>query len=260
MGKDKKVPTPLLCDIDFHMQEADSEQFECLAEVRFGQDEFNHSGSTYVISIRRALLSMDFPGYEVVPKSRYGEPTQQNTVVVSTNYAKEKETQKTGKVETKGKVTASPVATFPAGSVEAQGIACVTGKQNVSANADQETRLFAVKAKGGNYWEITEPQADGSFLLLNRTFLDSDKLCELTVLPRQNHRGVTGLIKAKSRDIDISKVDGASTPGLLDKFTNNKDKVLKAFIAQQLSELSPFQDRYEGSVELAKVEIEHEES
>lgn len=259
MTKTKLTPTPLLCDLDFHLVENEDSTVECRTELRFGQDEFEHKGNSYTISIRRALLSMDFSGYDVVPQSRYGEPVQSNSLTVKTSYAKEQGTKANASI--KGNVEASAKITgYSAGvTIEADALLAMQSDENVKVDADQETTLLAVKAKGGDYWEITEPTPDGSFRPLNRTFLNSERLCSLSAIPLSNYRGVSGIVKVRSRDIEIQSATTDQKAGFFGGLSTNKSKVLKAFVAAQLAELSPANKSYEGVVEVAMVEVEREE-
>jgi hypothetical protein len=259
LSKNRTVPTPLLCDLDFNMQVVDAEMFDCLADLRIGKDEFEHAGYTYTISIGRALLAMDFSGYEVLPRSRYGEPIQENVLKVDVKFQKEKGLSAATNVETGAKTKIGGMNPELDVTASADALVAANSDQNVTINSETQTLVYAVKAKGGDYWEVTEPRPDGTFLPLDRTFLNGDKLCGLNLLPLQNHRQVGGVVRVRARDIEVHSVGASKSPSVWNLLPKNKQKVLKALIAKKLSNLSNPENAYKGTIDIAQVEIEHEE-
>jgi hypothetical protein len=129
----------------------------------------------FVVELDRANLSLDLDGFEVVPKSRYGEPTKSNDVAI--------ERKLTNETVLQGEVSASlegTVSSVPSGSFSGKVSGSAGTRSTESTSAQQTQNLLRVKARGNLRWEISEPTLQGSSAALADSYLVDDVLCKIS--------------------------------------------------------------------------------
>jgi hypothetical protein len=178
----------------------------------------------FVVQLDRANLALDLDGFEVIPKSRHGEPVKPNDVSVEHKMTN----QHTRKGEISGsaelKLSQKPSASL---GMKAAGSAASTLTESVSSK--EKYNLLRVKARGNLTWEVSEPAEIGKPLA--DTYLNDDVLCRIKALPGANMLAVRLDAFARKRDIKITPVSKLS------KFTfksNNHEKMFNALVAKSL--------------------------
>lgn len=179
----------------------------------------------FVVQLERASLAMDLDGFEVVPKSRHGEPTKPNDVSVE----HERTNQKTRKGEISG-ATDLTLSCNPSGSVAMKASGSAGSTLTESFSSKETYNLLRVKARGNLTWEISEPGEAGK--ALDDTYLNDDVLCRIKTLPGANMLAVRLDTFARKRDIRITPISKLS------KFafkSTNHEKMFNALVAKAIS-------------------------
>jgi hypothetical protein len=181
----------------------------------------------FVVELDRANLSLDLDGFEVVPTSRYGEPSKPNDVSV--------ERKLTNETTLQGELSGSAEGTLgmqPSGSITSKVSGSAGSKSVASATAQQTERLLRVKARGNLRWEVTEPELNGATSVLGDTYLNDDVLCKISALPGANLLAVKLEAFARKRDIRITP---RTKLGKFSFKSRNHEIMLNAVIAKALS-------------------------
>lgn len=179
----------------------------------------------FVVELNRANLSLDLDGFEVVPKSRHGEPAKPNDVSVEHKLTKES----TKQAEVGGSAELN-LSSQPSAALSAKASGSVASKTTESMSAQQTYSLLRVKARGNLRWEISEP-GDGS-RALGDTYLNDDVLCRIKALPGANMLAVKLAAFARKRDIRVTPVSKLSKFSFKSK---NHEKMLNALVGKALS-------------------------
>lgn len=177
----------------------------------------------FVVQLERASLAMDLDGFEVVPKSRHGEPIKPNDVSIEHKMT----SQQVRKGEIAGQADLK-LGPKPTGSIglKAGGSAASTLTESVSSK--EKYNLLRVKARGNLTWEVSEPAEEGR--TLGDTYLNDDVLCKIKALPGANMLAVRLDAFARKRDIKL-------VPAKKSKFSfksTNHEKMFNALIAKSL--------------------------
>lgn len=181
----------------------------------------------FQVELDRAHLSLDLDGFEVIPKTRHGEPTKTNNVAVEHKLTKEQTRE--------GQISVGIEANLgvqPSGSASGKMSGSAGAKQVHSMSAQQTHTLLRVKARGNLSWEITEPLLTGGTKSLDDTYLNDDVLCKIRALPGANRLAVKLAAFARKRDI---KVTPRSKLGVFVAKSKNHEKMLNAVIAKAIS-------------------------
>ncbi|WP_439402597.1 hypothetical protein ACNJYA_09280 [Bradyrhizobium sp. DASA03068] len=179
----------------------------------------------FVVELNRANLSLDLDGFEVVPKSRHGEPTKPNDVSVEHKLTKESTKQAEA-----GATAELNLSSQPSAALNAKGSGNVASKTIESMSAQQTYSLLRVKARGNLRWEVSEP-GDGD-KPLGDTYLNDDVLCKIKALPGANMLAVKLAAFARKRDIRVTPVSKVSKLAFKSK---NHEKMLNALVGKALS-------------------------
>ncbi|WP_164632690.1 hypothetical protein [Rhodopseudomonas sp. WA056] len=180
----------------------------------------------FVVQLERANLAIDLDGFEVVPKSRHGEPTKPNDVSVEREMRNEK-TQK-GEISGNAELT---LAQNPSGSLGLKAAGSVASTHTESHNSKETYSFLRVKARGNLTWEVSEP--GDTRKVLDDTYLNDDVLCKIKALPGANMLAVRLDAFARKRDIRITPLSKLS------KFTfksTNHEKMFNALVAKSLAQ------------------------
>jgi len=197
------------------------------------------------VAIKRLLLNLDLNGLEIVPGTRYGEPTKDNVAVREFTHVTEVSEEATGSGEAAIKI--SPIGT-PEVSTTGRASGSIAAKEALSY---KDTRTFSrVRALGNMRWEVAEPPWE--IQKLDLTYIPDKTLCRLSVKDRANQKSLEIKATVRQRDLDL-EADRASR--LLPFRTPNQKKLLKIVIAKALST----EGEYNGLITFSKSAIEIED-
>jgi hypothetical protein len=181
----------------------------------------------FTVELDKANLALDLDGFDVVPKSRFGEPTKPNDVSIEHKVIHET----TRQAELGGKLDGT-AALQPSGSISANASASAGVKATHSASGQQTQRHLRVKARGNLIWEVTEPSLQGPSKPLDDTYLHDDVLCKVKALPGANQLAAKLVAFARKRDIRIN----AKKQSIFYPFRSvNHEKMLNVLIAKVLN-------------------------
>jgi hypothetical protein len=178
----------------------------------------------FVVQLDKANLALDLDGFEVVPKSRHGEPIKPNDVSVEHKIVNERNRQR----EVSGNAELS-ISHQPSGSLGGKISGSAASKTTESTSFQQTYSLLRVKARGNLTWEVAEP--DEGSKPLGDTYLNDDVLCRIKALPGANMLAVKLDAFARKRDIRITPVSKLKTFSF--KSTNH-EKMFNALVAKAL--------------------------
>lgn len=178
----------------------------------------------FVVQLDKAKLALDLDGFDVLPGSRYGEPTKPNDVSVERRLTNEQTRQ--GEVSGNLQVDLSAQ---PTASIGGKVAGSATSRTTESVSSQQTYSLLRVKARGNLTWEISEP-GDVS-QPLGDTYLNDDVLCKIKAAPGANMLAVKLEAFAHKRDIRITPVSKFTRFSFKSK---NHEKMFTALVAKLL--------------------------
>ena len=224
-------------------------------EVGLGvfQDEVDIDKVTIAVGIKKAILSVDLEGMEIVDGSKFGldiAPARTSTKTCA---------ESTVQTAVETAVAAEAIAAGEIGALSATGKLSVnaSGKQTQSASASLKTTResaaehVTVKAVGNDMWRVTELDE----AVLDRTYLSEQPLCAVRPVrakPNRQHIEVTVFAKEKEMDVSITRDDR------LIPRSKAKDRIVGILVAKALHELNGSKD-YEGVVTFSRSKVEHED-
>lgn len=177
----------------------------------------------FIVQLYRAGLALDLSGFEVIPRSRHGEPAKANDVLVEHKTTQEHVRQ--GEV---GGGAEFSLSQHPTLSAKISGSAA--SKVTESVTSQEIHNRLRVKARGNLTWEIAEP--GGEAMPLGDTYLNDDVLCKVKAMEGANMLAMKLEAFARKRDLRISLLSKFRTFSLKNK---NQEKMLNAVIAKALS-------------------------
>jgi hypothetical protein len=179
----------------------------------------SEEGLEFVVELDRAVFGLDLDGLDVVPKSRFGEPTKPNDVSIEHHLSRESSVQGEVGASLDGAVSANPTG---GASLKLSGSA--SGKQTHSSSAQLTERKLRVKARGNLKWEITEPHPAAGLSPLHDTYLNDEVVCKITAQKGANRLAVRVATSARKADIRLSMKKNKSP---LSFRSTNHEKMLK---------------------------------
>lgn len=213
-------------------------------QLRFGETELVlEDGRVCYVSVQRAFLQLDLSGLTIQPGSEHGNIPKSNEVTI------QHASKKTSQASFKGKVEAALNRT-PSGQASATGEL----SRSTTETAAYETTKTRVTARGGQRWEIVEPDKQP----LDGTYLAHDvALCRLQAKRGANQREVTARVYVKQRDL-LFRYEGSGLVSFV-RLTRNKERLLNILIAKALNTKAPADSHlYAGSLILSEAVSEHE--
>jgi hypothetical protein len=252
MGADSNS-LPELLDLRLRIRECEKSDGhkELRVDLRINRADFDGPDDCIIsVALQKATLDLQLSGLEAVPNTRLGEPvrelqvTEKQTTKVTTGM-EGKATARAGVDLTK--VVPAALSLSADATVRAKASSTFTSKQDITG--------YRVKARGGDTWEVSEPQlktGEKEAALLDGTYLLDDVLCNAKPTRGANIKSVGLTAYAKQRDLklDISKATVWQTIGL------NQEKLFSIFVAKSLG---PAGSKYSGLVKLSHSEIEVED-
>lgn len=142
---------------------------ELRVELRLGEVDMPGEGWHITVAAKRVILHLETPGFEIEPRSRHGEPSRTEPVIIAKSSAKSSKVTLNGSLS--GKLTSSLKAvTGIGGDVSKSHI------KNEDEQGTEEVARFLVTARPNNKWEVAEPLSNQP---LKTTPLNDDVLCRL---------------------------------------------------------------------------------
>lgn len=252
MGTDNNS-LPELLDLRLRIQECEKSEShkELRVDLRIYRADIEGPDECIIsVALRKATLDLQLSGLEAVPNTRLGEPvrelqvTEKQTTKITTGM-EGKATARAGVDVTK--VVPATLSLSADATVKATASSTYTSKQDITA--------YRVKARGGDTWEVSEPQLktnEKEAALLDGTYLSDAVLCNAKPTRGANLKSVGLTAYAKQRDLklDISKATVWQAVSL------NQEKLFSIFVAKSLGQTGP---KYSGLVKLSHSEIEVED-
>ena len=238
-------PLPDLVELKTQVsaKEGEEDTQNVLVELRVHPHEIEETFGVISVGISEAILSMEFNGLEVVPRSKLGDPvvptrTRQEVVHESSvTHSSDVSRTKSGG----GKLAAS--ATSLDGSAEYNR---GTSEQSGKIVTEQSTRTEViehqhVKAIGHDNWKISA----GQDTKLDGVYINHDTLCEVTPVAGMNRVGVEAAFVVRQRHLKAELVgDQSWWPSLP---STNQKRIAQVLIAKSLHESAsgePFDGKF----------------
>jgi hypothetical protein len=245
-----KNSIPDLCElsVSFREKAEDPNLLDCVLDLRINNGEIPLSDQECQVSFSRLILSVNKEGMDVLPKSRFGEPTKKNEV------AKRKETAKAEQKKTDWALSIGGGSnSFPkvGGNAEHNNASSFTK----SEKTEEEEPHQRVKARPNLRWEVCEPNGEP----LDGTYMENESLFTASIAEPSNRRVASIELKVKQRDLLINQISrNNSSITFFKDLTENQRRLIDIFIAKSLSQ-AVFGDRkYKGEIVLSEFEYTHE--
>lgn len=217
------------------------------------QDEVEVDKITVAVGIKKAIVSVDLEGMEIVDGSKLGLDVAPARVSAKTSM---ESTVQTG---LESSLAHDVIAAAEIGALASSGKTSVSasGKQTHSASASLKTvREIAVdhvtvKAVGNDMWRVTEPDE----AVLDRHYLDHEQLCAIRPLgakPNRQHVEVSVFARQKEMEVTVTRDDRMISR------SKAKDKIIGILVAKALHEVNDRSD-YDGVVTFSVSKVEHED-
>jgi hypothetical protein len=244
-------PLEDLCELlflGFHSDQDENEK-DIKFELRIGEITLSDDETlTFTVSAKRAFFDLDLEGMSVIPGTKFGDVIRPNEV----NVQRKQDTRKESTVTAGGTLGVSSTKGFFADAE--------VGAKLLDSAADTVTRIESivetrVTPRGGNKWEILEPNGD----VLNGLYLDIDKaLCRLRPEARANRSSVTARVYVKRRDM-IYTIDPSTSTLLRRCLPPNKERILGIVLNKALNARSADPEvRSSGDIIVSQVETDYE--
>lgn len=221
-------------------------------ELGIFHEEVELGKLTISVGTRKANLSLDLEGMEVVEKSKRGVDAAPANI--STKTSTESMVQTSLETSVAAEAIASTEISMLSNAVKASG--SISGKATNTATAimkasrETDKDHVIVKAVGNDMWRIAEP--DG--VVLDRHYLNYDELCRLRPAgPKPNRQRAELSVFARQRDLDVIVLKDGRLLG-----SHAKDKIIGILMAKALNEVCDPAD-YDGVVTFSVSKVEHED-
>jgi hypothetical protein len=252
MGTDNNS-LPELLDLRLRVQDCSKPEGhkEIRVDLRVNRADFDGPDDSIIsVAVQKTTLELQLSGLEAIPNTRLGEPVRELQVT-------EKQTTKvtTGMEGTATARAGIDVTKVVPATLSLSADAKVQAKVSSTFTSKQAITAFRVKARGGDTWEVSEPQlktGEKEAPLLDGTYLSDAVLCNAKPARGANIKSVGLTAYAKQRDLklDISRASVWQVLGL------NQEKLFSIFVAKSLGQVG---SKYSGVVKLSHSEIEVED-
>jgi hypothetical protein len=207
-------------------------------------------GISFQVGLRRAWLSVEVSGLNVVPGSRYGEPTKPNDIAIKEEFSNQQATSTQGHLGGTAQLSASSRDMAGKASLDAGIKRSAKNSSVISATSSEVVHHIRVKARGNLMWEITDSPRLST---LDATYLNDCVLCRLAPVKGANAKTAALSVYAKQKDIMLK----ADKEGRLFSFkSTNHEKMLKILIAKAISQTGV---GFNGVITFSTSEIEIED-
>jgi hypothetical protein len=225
------------------------DEYEIRVDLRIANADLDGTdGLAFNVALKKARLSLDLGGLDVAPGTRFGEPTKSNEVVIKQKTATEKVVTNEAKAGLNASVSASTTNVQAGVGLKGGTKHSTKGKSVSSSTSSENATHLRVKARGGNNWEVSEPNAAA----LDASYLSDNVLCRVVATRGANSRTVELCAYAKQKDLILTVTNGGSKIPFL---STNHEKMLKILIGKALSALG---SQYAGTITFSKSESEIE--
>jgi hypothetical protein len=200
---------------------------ELLVELRIHPFEIEESIGTIAVEISEAVLSVQFAGLEVVPRTKLGNPVM--APKVRQEVQRERSVTQTAENEKTRSASASAGGSLTGAELKVEGRRSSSEKSGQSANEKTTStdviERHQVKAVGNDNWKITGAPLDG-------VYVDHEPLCEVTPVAGKNRHGVEAQLVVKQKHVKAELI--ASTSWFSSIQSINQKKIAKVLIAKSL--------------------------
>jgi hypothetical protein len=221
-------------------------------ELGVFHEEVDLGKLTISVGIRKATLSLDLEGLEVVEKSKFGVDTAPAKISTKTSTESVVQTSLEASVAAEA-IASAEIGTLPMAvkaSTSVSGKATNAASATMKSTRETDTDHVTVKAVGNDMWRITEP--DG--VVLDRHYMNYDELCRLRPQGAKPNRQRAELrVFARQRDMDVAVVRDDRMFG-----SQAKDKIIGILVAKALNEVAG-DGEYDGVVTFSVSKVEHED-
>jgi hypothetical protein len=223
---DHDNPLPDLVELKTKVspKEGDDHAHNLLVELRVHPFEIEESIGTITVEISEAVLSVQFTGLEVVPRTKLGNPVM--ATKVRQEVQRERSVTQTADTEKTRSASASGGASLTGidGKVEGSRRSTEKAGQSVGEKTTSTDVIerHQVKAIGNDNWKITGAPLDG-------VYIDHEPLCEVTPVAGKNRVGVEAELVVKQKHVKADLTAGGAWFSSV-----NQKKIAKVLIAKSL--------------------------
>ncbi|ESZ01879.1 hypothetical protein [Mesorhizobium sp. LNHC209A00] len=209
-------------------KEGDDHAHDLLVELRVHPFEIEEAIGTIAVEISEAVLSVQFTGLAVVPRTKLGNPVM--ATKVRQDVQRERSVTQTEDTEKTRSASASgggASLTGINGKVEGSRSSAEKSGQSVNekTTSTEVIERYQVKAIGNDNWKITGAPLDG-------VYIDHEPLCEVTPVAGKNRLGVEAELVVKQKHVKAELT--ASTGWFSSIQSVNQKKIAKVLIAKSL--------------------------
>jgi hypothetical protein len=219
-------------------------------ELRIATTDLNGPEDlNFTVGLKRAWLSLDLLGLELVPGSRFGEPTKPNQVAFESKFSKESTMHASAVAGASLKLGAAPTGLSASAATEIGGKRSTDSKTTSSRSATETEAHIRVKARGNLKWEVSEPPQTNT---LDATYLDNEVICRAKAARGANAMSISMIAYARQRDVILELNRKGISFGFPSK---NHEKMMKILISKAISSSN---EKYNGTITLSESEIDLE--
>lgn len=223
---------------------------QCQLQVTLGvfTDDVQVDGANIEVGITNASLVLSVNGMGIVDRSKLGIDEAAKEIDLSsrseTTVSTRAEKSVAAKAIVDGKVSATDLSA--GGSLSESRQSSDSSEFKLSEIRENNARHLPVKSVGNNAWRISEPNNEK----LDKTYINSDILCELKHNPMANRISTELVVIAKQRYIQ-AKITEDSSRKIFHRRNFNAKKVIGILVSKALHEINS--DRpFEGIVHFSK--------
>lgn len=232
-------PLQDLCEISLRIAPTDNEGNSDSAFVTLGifPAAIPHDDYEMAVAIKRAILTLDINGAEIIPGSKLG---MSNIVVVEREVIRETADECQSEVGVAGagsfSVTISPKEVGANAGAKAEASRKEQNKYANKTTIKSAEKFIRVRAKNRNNWEVRE-EGDK---VLDDHYLNDSEICKISSSPGANRRVISITVYAMQKDISIHTECGRLMRLIKQATDRNLLKILAAKALHRTSSASNF--------------------
>jgi hypothetical protein len=164
-------------------------------QLRFNHANLDFDGTVVSVGVRRAVLSIQCPGYVILPIDKFGDIPRTPQTVSETVEARKMKSETTNSDNTKG----GSLSTLAAkGNMQKKKGRGNKNEVEKTLTLRTESSQSPVKPMTGNRWEILYPTTPKK--MLDDLFINFDELCFLSKKEKRNNYDVTLDVQVHQKD------------------------------------------------------------
>ncbi len=240
--KNKEInPVQELSFLSLRIDMAEGEE-SCICTLDLNQCEIEVGDDTYLVGVKRAILQLDFDGFDFVPETRFSINNPPSIVETK------RETSFESTVEGTASGSVGISNTIPTPKFEASGSASAK-KKSAQSQVVTDT-MYKVQAKGGARWEIKELESETP---LSATYLNGEKMLQIVRKANQNRYVARATVWFSQKDLIFKKISEVRWYNWRTK-ERNEDKLLKLVAAKCIAKEFEPGVNFKGRVMISAVE------